>query len=83
MALGYLAHLCLDEIASVDLLRNRVKRSFGTALKPFSVAAPMASIAMLSGAAALTYLAPTAYPVLAAAGRLQLDGLPLSFLLAR
>lgn len=83
LALGYLAHLCLDEIASVDLLRNRVKRSFGTALKPFSVAAPMASVAMLSGAAALTYLAPTADPVLAATGRLQLDGLPLSFLLAR
>ena len=29
---GYLSHLLLDEIFSVDLLRVRVKRSFGTAL---------------------------------------------------
>jgi hypothetical protein len=31
--LGYLSHLALDEIFSIDLLRVRVKRSFGTALK--------------------------------------------------
>ena len=83
VALGYLTHLCLDEIASVDLLRNRVKRSFGTALKPFSTASPTASVAMFLGAVALAYLAPTVDPVLAAAGRLQLDGLALSFLLER
>jgi len=29
---GYISHLLLDEIFSVDLLRVRVKRSFGTAL---------------------------------------------------
>ena len=44
VALGYLTHLCLDELASVDLLNHRVRRSFGTALKPFSLAAPRASL---------------------------------------
>ncbi len=32
---GYLVHLILDEVFSVDLLGGRLKRSFGTALKPF------------------------------------------------
>jgi len=69
VALGYLTHLCLDEIASVDLLGNRVKRSFGTALKPFSITSPAASLAMFLGVILLAYLAPTVQPVLAAASR--------------
>ncbi|HEB77778.1 MAG TPA: metal-dependent hydrolase [Methylothermaceae bacterium] len=32
---GYLVHLTLDELSGVDLLGGRLKRSFGTALKPF------------------------------------------------
>jgi hypothetical protein len=83
VAMGYLTHLCLDEIASVDLLGNRVKRSFGTALKPFSVASPTASVFMLLGAVILAYLAPSVDPVLVAAGRLQSEGLPVTFLLER
>jgi hypothetical protein len=79
VALGYLAHLCQDEIASVDLLSNRVKRSFGTAFKPFSTAAPTASLVMFLAASGLAWLAPTVDPVLAAAGNLQYDSLPLSF----
>ena len=31
--MGYLVHLTLDEVYSVDLLNRRVKRSFGSALK--------------------------------------------------
>lgn len=31
--LGYIIHLCLDEIFSVDLMNRRIKRSFGSALK--------------------------------------------------
>ena len=31
--LGYITHLVLDEIFSVDLLGNRIKKSFGSALK--------------------------------------------------
>jgi hypothetical protein len=62
VALGYLTHLCLDELASVDLLGNRVKRSFGTALKPLSLRAPGASVIMLAGALALVWAAPTLSP---------------------
>ena len=72
VALGYLTHLCLDEIAGVDLLHHRVKRSFGTALKLFSIASPIASIAMFLGTLALVYLAPTVAPVVAAIRALPL-----------
>lgn len=30
---GFIVHLCLDELYSVDLLNRRIKRSLGTALK--------------------------------------------------
>ncbi len=33
MLFGYFVHLCLDEVYSVDFDNQRVKRSFGTALK--------------------------------------------------
>lgn len=65
--LGYLTHLLLDEASSVDLLSNRVKRSFGTAVKPFSGAAPRASALMFLGAAGLVFMAPTLDPILAIA----------------
>ena len=77
VALGYLTHLCLDELASVDLLDHRVRRSFGTALKPFSLAAPRASLAMLVSVLVLAYLAPSLAPVLETA---PLRGLNLSAL---
>jgi hypothetical protein len=64
VVLGYLTHLCLDELASVDLLGNRVKRSLGTAFKPFSMATPWGSMLMLAGAVALGYSAPTLKPVM-------------------
>jgi len=35
MAAGYLTHLILDEIYSVDVMDTRIKASFGTALKLF------------------------------------------------
>jgi len=77
VALGYLTHLCLDELASVDLLNHRVRRSFGSALKPFSLAAPRASLAMLVSVLVLAYLAPSLAPVLETA---PLRGLNLSAL---
>lgn len=79
VALGYLTHLCLDEIASVDLLNNHIKRSFGTALKPFSIASPAASAVMFLGVLLLAYSAPSIEPVVEAAGRFQIQGLPLSW----
>jgi hypothetical protein len=66
VGLGYLTHLCLDELASVDLWGHRVRRSFGTALKPCSLAAPWASLAMLVAVLVLGYAAPSAAPLLAA-----------------
>jgi membrane-bound metal-dependent hydrolase YbcI (DUF457 family) len=35
LAIGYLTHLVLDEIYSVDVMDTRIKASFGTALKLF------------------------------------------------
>ncbi|BCX81458.1 hypothetical protein MIT9_P1036 [Methylomarinovum caldicuralii] len=35
VGMGYCVHLTLDELFSVDLRGGRLKRSFGTALKPF------------------------------------------------
>ncbi|MGL6196122.1 MAG: metal-dependent hydrolase, partial [Thermoguttaceae bacterium] len=40
ITLGYLSHLCLDEIYSVDLRGVRLKKSFGTALKFFDFKSP-------------------------------------------
>lgn len=37
MSFGYIVHLILDEIYSVDLGNKRIKKSFGTALKLFRV----------------------------------------------
>jgi len=73
VALGYVTHLLLDELASVDLLGNRVRRSFGTALKPFSVAHPWASLGMLAVVIALSIPAPTVRPVLQAGSSLDLS----------
>jgi hypothetical protein len=65
--LGYLTHLCLDELASVDLLNSRVRRSFGTALKPFSLRSPWSSLGMAGAAIALMLTAPSLAPVTEAA----------------
>ena len=73
MALGYLTHLSLDEIASVDLSGRRLRRSFGTALKPFSLAYPYASLGMLTATVVLAITAPTLAPVLAAGEYYGLD----------
>jgi LexA-binding, inner membrane-associated putative hydrolase len=46
VALGYLIHLLLDEIYSVDMTGARVKKSFGTALKFASFEDPKTSLAL-------------------------------------
>ena len=43
--LGFLSHLLLDEICSVDLMGHRIKSSFGTAIK-FWAPSPFATIGM-------------------------------------
>lgn len=58
VGIGYLTHLSLDELYSVDLLNTRVRRSFGTALKPFSLSDPASSLAMAAAIAVLLWFAP-------------------------
>lgn len=57
---GYFVHLCLDELYSIDLKNARIKRSFGTALKLFSLNNPGASLLMFVLAAILFIQLPSA-----------------------
>ncbi|MBK1722896.1 metal-dependent hydrolase [Thiocystis violacea] len=59
VGIGYLTHLLLDELSSVDLFNAKVKRSFGTALKPLSLSSPWSSLAMLCVVAGLAWMAPS------------------------
>lgn len=58
MFIGYLVHLILDEVYSVDVGGHRLKASFGTALKFYDKRYPTAAIAM----AAATVLALVVTP---------------------
>ncbi len=58
IALGYLTHLLLDELFSVDLLGRRLKQSFGSAMKPFSLAYPWTSLSMLAATLVLLFFSP-------------------------
>lgn len=66
---GFLVHLLLDEIYSVDLLGRRLKRSFGTALSLGDRHNPLGTLALYALAAGLYALCPPA----AALGRRLLD----------
>jgi hypothetical protein len=60
MFIGYMVHLVLDEVYSVDVLGTRVKRSFGTAVKFYDGRRIDHSIAMaLATVAALMLTPPT------------------------
>lgn len=72
VGVGYLTHLLLDELFSVDLLNTKVKRSLGTALKPLSLASPWSSVAMLCVIIALAWLAPSPDSILARTNVVQL-----------
>jgi hypothetical protein len=56
--LGFLTHLTLDELYSVDLRGIRVKRSFGSALSLGSFHAPLGTGMLYLLTGALVYLAP-------------------------
>ncbi len=58
--IGALTHLILDELYSIDFAGNRVKRSFGTALKLFDYKNPFSAFAMIVAVAAMLYVSPTA-----------------------
>jgi hypothetical protein len=53
---GYLTHLILDEIYSVDVMDTRVKASFGTALKLFDYR-HLGHSAVMAAAVALVFMA--------------------------
>ena len=55
---GYVVHLLLDEIYSVDFDNTRIKRSFGTALKIYEYRSTGASLAMLMAAGGAFYFTP-------------------------
>ena len=59
---GFLVHLVLDEIYSVDVMDTRVKSSFGTALKLYDRRHPGASAAMAAAVALAVFLAPSPRP---------------------
>jgi hypothetical protein len=56
--IGYLVHLTLDEIYSVDVLGAHIKKSFGTALKFVDMRYKIATTAMLAAGAALLLIVP-------------------------
>lgn len=60
--IGYLTHLVLDEIYSVNLIGQRLKRSFGSAMKLFDSKKPGESAAVAALAIILFLLAPPSQP---------------------
>ena len=60
--LGFILHLLLDEIYSVDFMGHRLKRSFGTALKLFDKRRPQESALILIGIAISWFLTPDIRP---------------------
>jgi len=55
---GYIVHLLLDEIYSIDWAGRRVKRSFGTALKFWSRSNWIATILLYAACAGLYFISP-------------------------
>lgn len=60
MFIGYIVHLTLDEMYSVDVMDIRIKSSFGTALKLIDTRHPWASAAMAAAAALAVWATPSA-----------------------
>lgn len=58
MMVGFLTHLILDELYSVDVMDIRIKSSFGTALKMFDRRFMAATLAMMTATAAAIWAAP-------------------------
>ncbi len=62
MFMGYVTHLILDEIYSVDFMGNRLKASFGTALKIWDSRYPGNSLALAIATVLLLLVAPSPKP---------------------
>ncbi len=59
--IGFLTHLTLDEIYSVDVMGAHIKKSFGTALKFVDMRNPAATSAMLVSGALLLFIVPSTH----------------------
>jgi len=59
LLIGFLTHLILDEIYSVDVLGNYIKKSFGTAFKPYDKRNLPGSALMAAAAVGLLFLTPS------------------------
>jgi hypothetical protein len=59
LLIGYLTHLTLDEIYSVDVMGAHIKKSFGTAIKFVDFRYPAESVAMTVAAVALLLVTPS------------------------
>ena len=63
IAVGFIVHLLLDELYSVDLSNSRMKNSFGTALKLFSYDNMTASALLTICTMMLYWMAPSPVPL--------------------
>ena len=70
MALGYIVHLVLDELWSVDFTGARIKRTFGTAIKPVDIKRWPGSAALLISAFFASMALPPVTPLREAASLL-------------
>lgn len=59
MLAGYIVHLVLDEMFSVDFMGNRLKNSFGTALKIVDKRYPAQSTALAVATLMIAFLTPS------------------------
>jgi hypothetical protein len=59
MAIGYMTHLVLDEVYSVDVMDTRIKASFGTAVKPIDFNHPGHTVAMVLASIAVFMVTPS------------------------
>ncbi|MDD2722594.1 MAG: metal-dependent hydrolase [Methylovulum sp.] len=71
IAFGFIVHLLLDELYSVDLKNKRMKKSFGTALKLCHYQNLTASLSLLALTMVLAWFAPSTLPVRQAIGLLH------------
>jgi len=61
MFFGFLVHLLLDELYSVDFNNRRIKRSFGTAFKLVDTKSPIEALAVISLTLVVWYFTPSAW----------------------
>ncbi len=75
IAMGFIVHLLLDEIYSVDLSNTKMKKSFGTALKLFSCNSITSSVLMAICTLMLYWMTPSHQPLTAIFKGFQIESL--------